>query len=206
MDKRAYFSITRNKNGVRKQIIAQRVELSASKVRAKSLAITKKIIGSSIFSTGNRVSLYLPIKNEVETHDIINFFVEAGVEVYLPKYLKETDEYQLARFRGWGDLKEGPLGILEPKSGGMIDTGKIDLAFFPGVAFDKNGVRLGYGKGVFDTLFAKSKAVRVGLAYELQIVDVIPRENHDLKMDFVVTEERVLDFIDLGSKNEVVNG
>ncbi len=175
-------------------MVAKRLELSASAVSTKSLAITKKVIGSRIFSTKNRVSLYLPIKNEVETRDIINFFVEAGVAVYLPKYFKDTDVYRLVRFRKWDDLEKGPLGILEPKSGGMIDAGEIDLAFIPGVAFDKKGVRLGYGKGVFDRLFAKSRAKRVGLAYKFQMVNDLPKEKHDLMMDFVVTEEEVYQF------------
>lgn len=193
------------KKDLRQKLLAKRLGLTPREAEDKRTAIFKKIVESSLLAHTKKVSCYIPINNEVDTKPIINFLVEAGVEVYLPKYFEETDEYRLAQFRGWSDLEKGPLGILEPKSGGTIDVGKIDLAFLPGVAFDKKGMRLGYGKGVFDRLFAKSGAKRVGLAYEFQIVDVIPKEIHDLKMDFVVTEERLLDFVDLGSHDEVID-
>lgn len=194
------------KKDLRQKLLAKRLGLTPAEVENKSRAIAKRIIESDLFSDYKRVSIYLSIKNEVETREIINFFVDCGLEVYLPKYSTDVDRYRLVRFGKWDDLEKGPLGILEPKGGGMIDADKIDLAFVPGVAFDEKGTRLGYGKGVFDMLFAKSKAELVGLAYEFQIADVIPKESHDLKMDFIVTEKRILDFVDLGSKDEVVNG
>jgi len=194
MNKEEIRGLVSRKLKIRKRLIARRLELSEGEVSIKSLAITKKVIGSHIFSTKSRVSLYLPIKNEVETRDIINFFVEAGLEVYLPKYFKEEDEYRLARFGGWNNLEEGPYGIKQPAGDETIAGNKIDLAFVPGVGFDKKGVRLGYGKGVYDKLFAKSKATLAGLAYGFQVVDDLPREDHDLIMDSVVTDEEVYQF------------
>ena len=67
----------------------------------------------------------------------------------------------------------------------------MDVSIIPGVAFDKKGVRLGYGKGVFDRLLAKSQAFKIGLAYDFQIVDELPREKHDLVMDIVESEKKV---------------
>lgn len=175
-------------------MIARRLKLSESEVSIKSLAITKKVIGGRIFSTKNRVSIYLPIKNEVATREIINFFVEAGVEVYLPKYFDGSDEYRFGHFEGWNNLEDEPYGIKQPAGDKTIDADEVDLAIIPGVAFDRKGVRLGYGKGVYDKLLSKSKAICVGLAYQFQIVDRLPKEKHDLPIDAVITEENIYRF------------
>lgn len=192
------------KTDLRRKLLEKRLGLTPREVEDKSRVIAGKIIASDLLPEIKRGSIYLPIKNEVDTKPIINFLVEAGADIYLPKFY--PDSYKLVRFTSWDDLEKGPYGILEPKSDVVIHEREIDLAFMPGVAFDKKGVRLGYGKGVFDRLFAKSRTKRVGLAYEFQIADVIPEESHDLKMDFVVTEERILDFVNLSSKNEIING
>lgn len=68
---------------------------------------------------------------------------------------------------------------------------KIDLFIIPGVAFDKNGNRLGRGRGFYDKLLAGKNTVKIGLAFEKQIVDTVPRTDHDIQMDFVVTERGV---------------
>ncbi|MBI2598627.1 5-formyltetrahydrofolate cyclo-ligase [Candidatus Curtissbacteria bacterium] len=194
-----------SKSELRKSLIAKRSGLSTKSVEEKSRQIAKKMMESDLFLKTKIVSAYLPIRGEVSTKPIINFLIEAGVEVYLPKSFGE--EYKLVRFKSWNDLEKGPYGILEPLSPShpefssgskkmlkqvQHDKVDIDLAFIPGVAFDKNGVRLGYGKGVFDRLFAKSEATLVGLAYEFQIVDELPREEHDLVMDYVVTPSSVI--------------
>lgn len=191
------------KKNLRQKLLAKRLGLTPREVADKSIAIFKKIVESSLLAHAKKVSCYIPINNEVDTKPIINFLVEAGADIYLPKF--SDGEYKLVRFASWDDLGKGPYQIPEPEDNDVINAPQIDLAFLPGVAFDKKGMRLGYGKGVFDKLFANSKAVRVGLAYEFQIADVIPKESHDLKMDFILTEERILDFVDLGSHNEVID-
>ncbi len=86
-------------------------------------------------------------------------------------------------------LKKGPFGILEPE-GGEEET--CDVAFCPLLAFDKEGYRLGYGGGYYDRYFAAHPQVlRVGLAYEGQAADKLPREGHDVRLDALVTERGV---------------
>ena len=65
----------------------------------------------------------------------------------------------------------------------------MEVAIIPGLAFGKNDTRLGYGKGVYDQLLANFKGLKIGLAYDFQIVDKLPKERHDLKMDMVLTEK-----------------
>ncbi len=183
-----------DKKEIRKRLLKERLDLSGKDIDLKSREIAKKVIENDIVARNGKVSLYLPVKNEVETSDIINFLVETGLEIYLPKYFASSQEYKLARFKTWEDLETGPYGIRQPMDDETVNAGQISVAFLPGVAFDKKGTRLGYGKGVYDKLFAKSNATLAGLAYGFQVVDQLPRENHDLAMNLIVTDEKVYQF------------
>lgn len=177
---------------VRRLLIQKRLGLGAGEIIKKSNRIARRVMVGDIYKDAKNISLYLPINGEVKTGDIINFLIEAGVNIYLPKYFKVEKVYRLSRFRDWKRLEKGPYKILQPRDDEVIETKKIDTAIIPGVAFDKKGLRLGYGKGVFDRLFAKSEAIKVGLAYDFQIVDELPKKAYDLLVDLVVTEKRVL--------------
>lgn len=183
-----------SKERIRRQLIQSRLALTAREIDKKSKRIAKRVIASKIFKGAKNVSIYLPINGEVKTGDIINLLIEAGVNIYVPKYFKEQRVWRLSRFRGWEKLEEGPYKIQQPTGDETIEAMRVDTAFIPGVAFDKKGVRLGWGKGVFDKLFAKSEAIKVGLGYDFQIVDKLPKKAYDLLVDLVVTEKRVLWF------------
>ncbi len=95
-----------------------------------------------------------------------------------------------------GALVRGPLGADEPPSGAPeADPADIECVVMPGVAFSLDGLRLGRGGGYYDaTLKTMPRAARVGLAYDVQIVETLPREPHDAPLDAVVTDARVLSF------------
>lgn len=179
---------------VREDMLAQRYKLSPAQAREKSSRITKKVISCGVLSGVSNVALYTSSKGEAQTKALIDYLVETRASVYLPKFLEEQKIYVMVKFAGWDNLEKGPFGILQPKGDGIVAVKSIDLVFLPGVAFDKKGNRLGWGKGVYDRLFEASNATLVGLAYEFQVVDELPRENHDLTMDFVVTDGKVYRF------------
>ena len=181
-----------NKVSVRKRYLAQRNSLTKSEVVTKSSQIFKYTSKLPVLQKAKKISLYLPINNEVETKNLINLLNNSGKEVYLPKFISDSS-YSFTEFTAWDNLEKGPLGILQPVSFQKKSNFDIDLAILPGVAFDKNGVRLGWGKGVFDRLLAKSQALRIGLAYDFQIVEDLPKDEHDLSMDIIVTEKEVIE-------------
>ena len=183
---------TTDKDNLRKIFLKKRQDLPQSGVIRKSHDIFQKIMVLDEVKGAKNVSIYIPIKNEVETKQIIDYMLGQKINTYLPKYSKEHEEYILVPFSSWENLEEGPHKILQPRTGKAIDPSLINVAILPGLAFSKKGVRLGYGKGVFDRLFARSKASKIGLAYDFQIVDEIPKEEHDLVMDMVVTESKIL--------------
>lgn len=178
------------KQALRKDYLRIRSSLHLQEISEKSDKISKKLLTLPILKTAKTISAYLPINNEVETKPIIDFLTSEGKSVYVAQFA--NNEYRFSEFKTWNDLEEGPLGILQPKTQNTISADSIDVAILPGVAFDQRGVRLGYGKGVFDQLLEGSNAYLVGLAYYFQIVEMLPREKHDLVMDLVVTEDVII--------------
>lgn len=174
---------------IRASFLKKRLSLARQTVLEKSNKISEKFQKIPQVQKAKKIQNYLPIKNEVETKQIIDGLVKRGKIIYLPFY--RDGDYYLSRFEDWDKLEKGPFGILQPIRMMTINPREIDIAVLPGLAFSRTGLRLGYGKGVFDRLFGKSKALRIGLAYEFQIVNELPKEKHDLVMDIVVSEKEV---------------
>ena len=99
----------------------------------------------------------------------------------------------LSYINSMDDMKKGAYGILEPKTVRKADENNIDVILVPGLAFDRNGGRMGFGKGYYDRLLESSKAVKIGLCYDFQILEKIPTESHDVPMNFVITEKEILE-------------
>ncbi len=92
-------------------------------------------------------------------------------------------------------LELGSFYIEEPTGDNVVSPEEIDLIVVPGVAYDKNRNRLGRGKGFYDRLLATTKALKIGVGYDFQLLDEIPTEEHDVKMDFVITPRRFISHI-----------
>lgn len=182
-----------SKKDIREPYLKHRLELSKSDVAQKSRVIFRKIVGLGEFAKKTNFALYLATKNEVETKLIINKMVTEGKNVFLPRYFESEKTYFFVRFSDFGDLEVGYYGILQPKNKVRVDLKKIEVIFVPGIAFDRKGTRLGWGMGVYDRLLKDSNAFKVGLAYDFQIASVLPRGQHDIKVDLVVTDKRILD-------------
>ena len=91
-------------------------------------------------------------------------------------------------------IPSGRFGILEPIELAKITYKSIDMVLVPGVIFDKNGYRLGYGLGYYDRFLNKlPKAVKVGLCFDFQVMDKVPREEHDIPVDYIVTDKEIIE-------------
>ena len=181
-----------NKQKLRKFFLKSRKGLVGTEFRIKNEKTTKRLLNLEEVENRKNILIYLSVDKEVETDGIINGLLKKGANIFVPFYSKKHKSWGLCKFQGWQELEEGPLGILQPKNPGITSADIVDLAILPGLAFSKGGVRLGYGKGVFDKLLSQSKALKIGLAYDFQVVEKLPREKHDLVMNIVVTEKRVI--------------
>ena len=107
----------------------------------------------------------------------------------------EERNLTLSKLKNWKDLKKCSYGILEPIKEKIIEISKhdIDLIVVPGVGFDEHGCRIGHGVGFYDELLKDStNAYHIGLAFEIQIVEEIPIESHDIPVYKIITEKRII--------------
>lgn len=178
------------KKYLRKIFFGLRLTLDDDDVRKKGSKISQMVLGLDVINNAKSVLVYFSINKEVETKGIIEGLIEAGKEIFVPVFLKK--DYVISRFASWSDLEPGPFEILQPRKIEAANINQINVALVPGIVFSTKGYRLGYGKGVYDRLLSKSSTARIGIAYDFQIKDEIPIDVHDIKMDLIVSEKRIL--------------
>ncbi len=138
-----------------------------------------------------RVASYAAVRSEVQTEGLFGRLRGRGLEVHYPRCRREDPILEFVPVEDPAALRPGTFGIPEPV-GEPVAVVDLDLVLVPGLAFDRCGGRLGYGKGYYDHTLAGYAGTRVGLAFGTQIVATLPRQAHDQLMDAVVTDEGVL--------------
>ncbi len=174
---------------------ALRLTMSVAEVRAKSAAIREWLVALPPFASARVVLAYVSRGNEVMTHELIQQLLAEGRRVGVPVFDADRAEYHASLIDEFpGDLVAGQLQILEPRPEKVRRIGRDQFAavLVPGVAFDPHGGRLGRGKGYYDRLLEGAPSVKIGLAYEFQIVEEVPVHEHDVPMDFIITETRII--------------
>ena len=132
------------------------------------------------------VLLYSALPDEVPTLPLLNRLSTEGKTVLLPRVVSDTD-MELRRYTGSNDLEQGAFGIMEPTGKLFTDYENIDVAVVPGMAFDREGHRLGRGKGYYDRFLAQlPHTYKIGICFSFQLVDLVPADAHDILMDEVI--------------------
>ena len=189
------FTPKEKKAALRAAVLEKRESLQKEEVMEYSEQIAKCLSVLDPFSKAKVVLFYASFNNEVHTHGMINASL-LSKKVLLPKMVQR--EIVPSLILTMENLIPGERGILEPIEALPVKSSTIDAVIVPGIAFDARGYRLGFGKGYYDKFLKKAThAVKIGLAYDLQIVEGIPAEPHDVKMDYVVTPTRVLKIRDV---------
>lgn len=185
------------KNAIRQQILAARARLSPQERQVKSESVGRRLFDLPEFCKSRTVLFFVGFGTEVSTISMIERAVEQGKTVVAPRVCEDSDHLELRQVSNPAkELSEGAMGILEPKRAcPEVPLGRIDLIIVPAVAWDSEGYRVGYGGGFYDRLLARNEnGITVGLGFECQIVQQVPRAQHDLGVDMLITEERVLRF------------
>jgi 5-formyltetrahydrofolate cyclo-ligase len=182
------------KDEIRRKLISLRKNLSKVDVLEKSGKIKQRLFKMKQFKEASNILFYCSYDNEVYTHDMIKDSIAINKNVVVPVIDKKNNTLILSRLECWNDLCLGSYNILEPTKEKLkeIPITKIDLIIVPGVGFDLHGHRIGHGKGYYDSLLKNSNAPTIGLAFEIQIVKNIPFEKHDVHMDKILTEKRLI--------------
>jgi 5-formyltetrahydrofolate cyclo-ligase len=183
------------KKQLRTQLRAQRRALSAQDVQEKSRAIADRLLAFSPFQQASTIVLYNADENEVVTEALWRAAVEHKKAVFYPRISANRQHLEFVRREPGAQLVVGTFNILIPPGDELLaGLASTDMVLTPGVGFDLHGHRLGRGKGYYDRAFrgVLAGALRVALAYELQVVPEIPAGPDDERVDWIVTEERLV--------------
>ncbi len=170
---------------------ARKLREEASKIQAAEMStrIAERIVTMDEYMKAERVLCYVALRDEVQTSGLLHEIQRSGRTLYLPR--TKGSQLDVVRVTPETRMISGAFGVLEPEDGELAAIEEMDLVLAPGVAFDRAGNRLGYGKGYFDRLLASCRCPVIGLAYEVQIFDQIPTREGDVPIDKVVTEKNV---------------
>lgn len=175
------------KAGLRKTILHARQVLSPAEVEDKSSWIIKRLKELEPLRHARIIMAYSPIRNEVDLRPYLEELLEQGKTILLPRV--DNEMLQAAAFHGWDKCQTSSLGIKEPAGPGW-PLPEIEAVLVPGVAFDGNGHRLGYGRGFYDRFLPElsPSAFLCGVAYEFQIVDSVFPEERDKPVHWIVSD------------------
>lgn len=181
---------------LRKRTLMARASLPEGELKSRSRKIIDRFQRLPEYKSAITVMFYVSFRAEVVTHQAIAEALLDGKRVVVPACLNLEGQMMAFEITGMDDLIPGTMGILEPRIGEAPQVGpeEIDLVVVPGAAFDHSGARIGMGGGYYDRFMSglRTEALKVALAFDLQVVDRVPAEPHDINVDAVVTENWVV--------------
>jgi 5-formyltetrahydrofolate cyclo-ligase len=168
------------KDTLRQALLKQRLALSSTMVTSYSQSLMNQIIALPAFQQAKVIGIYSPIKNEPDLRPLINH----GKQILLPKVVGDSLIY--GRWQETDMLIKSSFDILEPNTN-TDESDLLDLLIIPGVAFDRFGNRLGFGKGYFDRYLAsKRPPLVIGVCYPFQFQNQLQTTEADMKVDVVL--------------------
>lgn len=181
------------KRALRRRLLRKLRAQSKATRRVKSLKVERKLRRSSLYRRAKSILCYVAHDGEVETRPILEQILADGKRLAVPFTVPEKRRLIGAEIKDPAlDLEPGPYGIPHPKRiyGRRVAYRQLDLVIVPGVAFDREGRRLGRGGGYFDRFLEKvpKRVPRIGLAFRFQVVKTLPAETHDQPVTRVITD------------------
>ncbi len=175
----------KTKEFIRSTMLQQRAAFDESSRFNANRLICRQLTELIAFNKFKTVHAFIPMGKEVDITPVIQFCLESRIKVVCPKTLKKPELKHLT-LTSLEDIELGVFGTQYP--GGENEfSGTIDVIIVPGLAFDHEGGRLGYGGGYYDHfLSANPDALKVGVAYDFQLIDYVPTQCHDVRIDKVI--------------------
>ncbi|HLD72457.1 MAG TPA: 5-formyltetrahydrofolate cyclo-ligase [Candidatus Nanoarchaeia archaeon] len=180
---------------LREELLKVRGSLSLEEVKIKSKEIIKNVLRFKPFTNSAKTLYYHPRGKEADLMELMNLSLKENKPIFLPKTYSADTSMKIHQIKDFNsELELGAYGIKEPKPiYPEFPRQKLNLIFIPGVAFDLAGNRLGMGRGYYDRFLKDISAIKAGIAYEFQIVDRLDAQRHDIPMDFIITEKRIIE-------------
>ena len=186
--------LTLKKDELRRQAISYRKSLGAETKKSFDKKIENKLLNMWQYCETNVILIYTPVSSEINTFGIIGQALRDNKRVFLPKSIVPECSLDFYEIDGTDSLTDGLFGIKEPEavpSKKLSDFGK-GLCVVPGLVFDRQGNRIGYGKGFYDRFLADFKGETVGLCYQENLKEEIAKGEHDVKINTVITENEII--------------
>jgi 5-formyltetrahydrofolate cyclo-ligase len=194
-------TIEEEKYILRKRIERLRGELKEEDSREKSELACKRLIEHPLFADQQDYSkltlcTYMPFRSELDITPVMEWCWKKGVKVLIPKANRLQKSLHLHCIESYADVATGAWGIREPRDTAVAwdQITSIDIMLVPGLAFDLQGGRLGYGGGYYDRFVRncertlQTKPVYAAVAFDTQLVEQVPMEDHDLRINKIFTE------------------
>jgi 5-formyltetrahydrofolate cyclo-ligase len=178
------------KTSLREFLLEKRDGTSFDLMKIASKSILKKLKKIESFRNAQKIGAYYPIGSEMLTQDIMQEALSEGKEVFLPKVVGKNIEFR--KIENFSNLENGSFDIMEPRNECPVNN-NLDVILVPTVGISPKGVRLGYGHGFYDRFLAENKIETISLTLEKQIIKNIPRSDYDVIIDWIVTEDRIID-------------
>lgn len=179
-----------DKKELRDKIKKRRCEFSEECIAELSDAITARLLEIGEIQKAQIILCYYPIKGEPDTRKLMDRLREIGKCVCLP--IVEGSDMRAVIWEANGELEKVPPGVMQPAEG--EEPQKIDAVIVPGLAFDKKGMRLGFGGGYYDRFLANCDAFRIGIVFDEFVQEELKTEPWDIAMDAVLTDRHFFDF------------
>lgn len=184
------------KKRIRDEILEKRSKLDKKTINSYSNSISDKLFETSSYKNSTTIMCFISFSDEVNTHELIKNAIKHGKTIVVPITVSKTKELKVSELLDFSELEIGYYNILTPKAEFIrfVDPNTIDLVLVPGVAFARNGYRVGYGGGYYDRFLSKldSQVKKIGLGFYLQVVDTVPVENFDIPIDAIITEKEII--------------
>lgn len=183
------------KKELKDAVLKKRSSLLKKEARDKSQRIMRKLFSTIEYKKAKNILFYISFNNEVDTCRMVSEAL-CNKKIIVPITDKKNKKLILSELKCFNDLGKGCYGILEPKKGKIknFNKNKIELIIVPGVVFDAEGYRIGYGHGYYDRFLKKinRNIPLIGLAYDFQVVEKVPRESHDIPVNVIITDKKMI--------------
>ena len=181
------------KNEIRTKIKEMRKLMNEKEVVQNSFLASGNFLKSDFYKNAKCIMLYKKLGNETDTSRVIGQALSDKKRIVFPVTDEKSGKITPYYADSSTEFVSGGFSVFEPASSELANPQDIDVIIIPGIAFDKTGARIGFGKGCYDMFLPKTKAVKIGFCYVFQLVNNIPSDNHDIKMDYIITEKGIID-------------
>ena len=192
-------AIFNDKKILRKEILTKRKNIDVVEKEKMDKKILNKFYESKYYRESKNIFIYISYDSEINTKEIINKSLIDKKKIYVPRTEFKTRLMDAVEITSLENLIESEYGILEPSIyEPYIEPNELDLIVVPGVGFDRNGGRMGYGAGFYDRYFKKiskdkmQKIVKLALAYDFQILEDVPMNEQDVPVSYIITEKEFI--------------